>query len=59
MDTLVPFILNEDNELPEQILQFCNDLNWLRDEGYIDWEEDKDGVVRLFPAGGMAGDIRS
>lgn len=50
MDTLVPFILNEEDELPEQVEQFCHDLNWLRDEGYIDWEEDKDGVIRLFPA---------
>lgn len=36
-------------ELPEQIKQFVQDLNWLRDEGFVDFIEDPSGEIRIYP----------
>jgi uncharacterized protein (UPF0210 family) len=52
MKTVV-VIKEDDTDLPEQLQQFVNDLNWLNDEGYIDYVEDKDGNVRIIPVHGL------
>lgn len=50
MDTIVAIDLNG-KELPKQIKQFVQDINWMRDEGFVEFEEVQ-GVIRIFPVHG-------
>lgn len=57
MQTVLAFDVNG-GELPEQVKQFVADLNWLRDEGFIDYETDKEGHVRIIPRSEVHGELR-
>ena len=38
------------DEIPQEVLDFVAELNYLKDEGFLQAEEGEDGVVRLYPA---------
>jgi hypothetical protein len=48
MDALEVFA-EDGEEVTDEALEFVKHLNWLRDEGLIEFEEGEDGVVRLYP----------
>ena len=37
------------DEIPQEVLDFVAELNYLKDEGFFQAEEGEDGVVRLYP----------
>ena len=45
-------VFNEEgvyDPIPQEVLDFVAELNYLRDEGFLQAEEGEDGVVRLYP----------
>lgn len=43
-------VFTEDGEeIPQEVLDFVAELNYLKDEGFFQAEEGEDGVVRLYP----------
>lgn len=45
----IEIVAEEGEVIPQEVLDFVEELNYLKDEGFFEAEQGEDGVVRLYP----------